>query len=158
MSISAERIKPAQSGKSDFFSWKLYQFIKKHGSDVRVFDGTWNPITGHDKENTSLFIGRISDDGWFSGRRMNDLTRPGSGTDNFSYPGGSFRLDEWKDITDQFWKDYLRIGVCALRQYRHEWELLGERRVCNYCGAAEYRHVVMKPHEHWESLPQREVA
>ena len=70
--IKAEEFKPEKKGKSDFYSWQLYRWLKKYPYYFRVFKGTWNPITGHDIKHPILYIG-AKDGGWFHGRVLRKL-------------------------------------------------------------------------------------
>lgn len=158
MSIPRPRdIKPKVSGKADFFSWRLYQFaLKKGEQSMQVFRSTWNPITGHDPDREGLlYIGRRFDDGWFHGKDLRSVCAPfGPITQCWAY-GPSHGIEEWRDVTEEFWADYLKRGVCAIHGDRaHKWgqdEDESDERTCLYCGKQEKKRIVMVPREIWEA-------
>lgn len=147
-----KRIKPDENGISDFFSWNLYRWVKAHPDLCRVYKSNWNFWNGHKGgfKNGQIMIGHIDGKNWFSGRALTQVAG-GRLVHPMAYPGGSFQTEKWRDITDEFWKRYLRIGVCALGQHRHKFKYEGEEfRVCKYCNRKEKRRTVMVPEYHWD--------
>lgn len=113
--INAEKIKPKVKGKSDFFSWQLYRWAKKRPTSMTIWAGTWNSCYGLDGDKPTLEM-------WAYG--------PNHGT------------KDWVDITDQFWKSYLEIGVCAIHgDYIHNWSETENTRVCTRCKKTEIKQI-----------------
>lgn len=163
MTPTLEQIRPKVNGKSDFFSWRLFQFMRKHGCRYdKIYASNWNPVLGRMEvdsdpskaiESGYLMIGHMDSHGWFGGRGLRRLC---SGPSNGSLMCMSYSEDhgvsEWVDVTDLFWEKYLKIGVCAIhRNFAHEWSHDGDLRTCIYCQKTEKRIIEMVEKERWVS-------
>ncbi|SDZ95338.1 hypothetical protein [Marinobacterium iners] len=150
-----EMVKPKVRGQSDFFSWQLYRYLRKYpyASQQRIWAGTWNSATGIDPESPQLYIGSERDGFWIHARQLRNLCCHNSGLERWAYgPGHDTR--NWTDVTEAFWADYLKKGVCAIHgDFAHEWDEEGDRRTCLYCGQVEVKTIVMKPHTVWQLAP-----
>jgi hypothetical protein len=149
--IKAKLIKPAVAGESDFFSRKLYQWVKKNPDALTIFRGTWNSISGIDKENPILYIGCVRNDNSISAVPLRRLCSHVSYVQMMSYSAGH-DVDNWEDITEQFWESYLRIGVCAIHgDNAHNWIVNEDegRRICEYCNKVEHKELIHVPKEVW---------
>lgn len=144
--INPEDIKPKENGKADFFSWQLYKWVKKYPDRTKVYKKS-DAIP-----YAQLFIGAIDEDdhSWFYGRILRYLCRYGDRLDSFAY-GPAHGVPEWRDVTEKFWSDYMKIGVCAIHgDFAHKWVVEGDKRVCQYCGKVEIKRIKMVPKEVWE--------
>jgi hypothetical protein len=149
----AASIRPAINGQSDKFSWRLYQRALKRGRE-RVYISAWNQITGAIQPNLeglkagdrqqigSLMIGGAIEGGWFHGKRLLEVTRPGASLQDFAY-GPNFETANWLDVTDWFWREYLVRGRCIIHgESVHEWVAINANaRKCAYCGHHQRRTV-----------------
>lgn len=147
----ASDIKPKVKGQSDFFSWQLYRYMRKYTDpkDQRVFAGTWNSIDGVNPLRPVLYIGQLSKDLWFSGRQLRNLCRHGGSIVRYAYHAGH-DTKNWVDVTDAFWSDYMKIGVCAIHgDLAHDWDVSGDERTCRYCGKREIKRIKMVEKEIW---------
>lgn len=163
MITSISEIKPAESNKSDFFSWRLYGFLRKHGLRMsNIYISSWNVFTGHKPitdtgiltTHGTLMIGEKDDTGWFGGLGLRGLC---SGPSNGSYQCfayyGAHHVDEWIDVTESFWNLYMKIGVCAIhRNMAHDWSYISDNeRSCKNCQKREVKKIKMEPREFWEA-------
>lgn len=151
MTIIADEIKPAVARHSDFFSWQLYRWVKKYPERTRVWAATWNSATGVDREHPVLVIGSDRDESWIMGAPLSQLCAYGAKIESYAY-GGAHDTANWVDVTEAFWSDYRKKGVCAIHgDLAHEWEYSEDRntRVCVYCGKHESKKIVMRPVEIW---------
>lgn len=148
----ASEIKPKVKGQSDLFSWQLYRYMRKYPdiSDQKIYSGTWNSIDGVNRAYPVLYIGCMHDDGWFHGRSLRNLCSCGSKIERYAYHHGH-DTHNWTDVTDAFWGEYMRIGVCAIHgDAAHNWLRDGGKRTCEYCGKVENRKIIMVEKEIWE--------
>ena len=144
-----KEIKPKERRKSDFFSWNLYEWFRVNPDLVRVYQTNWNQINGYKGgiKRGRIMIGALEVDGWFTGRQIVRASGLVSGQ-AFAFPPK--KKDVYIDITDKFWKRYLRIGVCALSDYRHDFEEITETsRACRNCRRKEVRETKMVPRHTW---------
>ena len=126
--IDYKKIRPKVKGKSDFFSWKLSEHIRNNPDMYRVY-----------KWDDCLYIGAGDVGDWIHAQRLRALCSYAKKPTTFAY----CKTKEWEEITNQFWKDYLEKGVCAIHtDIAHEWkELAVKKRQCEYCGKIETRKV-----------------
>lgn len=152
MTPTAEQIKPKVRGESDFFSWQLYRYMKKYNnpSEQRIWAATWNTCYGIQPDNQSLYMGSERDGDWIHARLLKNLCLRGQTLDRRAY-GLPHDTENWVDVTDTFWSDYLRIGVCAIHgDYAHEWSYHhGDMRTCDYCNKTEQKNIVLQPVVFW---------
>lgn len=163
MRINPELYKPKVKGESDKFSWNLYWFIEKH-RNVRIMFNTKDRING----KHLVFNPKDSLPGWqvfifigdheYTGRPLYGVM---DGTRNSL---GDYCLfqNQIIDITEWFFKEYLRIGRCIFdRGHKTYWQGGSSRytqinkssRKCNWCGKHFHR-VIQKEtkvirHETW---------
>lgn len=144
--ISHKEIKPKHRGKSDFFSWQLYKWIRSKPYHNQVWLGTWNSIEGVNKRHQSLYIG-FMDNFWFHGRQIRNLCRYGQDLQSYAY-GPGHDTQNWECITDEWWSKYMREGVCAIHgDLVHSWiKINSHARKCAYCGKHEHREVYTQRH------------
>lgn len=148
LNIKAEKIKPAIRGVSDFFSWQLYRWVKRHPRYIQVYLGKWDQ-TGYSHDKEVLYIGQMHD-GAFFGNRLRRICSHGHNLQAFSYESSKMHLAEWVEHTEQFWSDYQRIGVCAIHgDGAHEWVESGDMRACKYCGTIQHKTVQLIERTNW---------
>ncbi len=149
--IDINLIKPKVRGKSDFFSSKLYEWIKKKPYYSKVYKPTWCNIEGITGEPKSLYIGSgVDDEGWFHGVQLRSLCRHSAKMQAWAF-GPNFDTKNWVDYTDEFLAEYMRIGVCAIHgDYAHKWIEDGDTRECEYCHKIEHKKHKMVKREYWE--------
>lgn len=136
--MDAQRVKPKIRGKSDFFSWQLYRWLKKFPErhHIHEIDGV-------------LFIGDKPDDGFLHAAKLRQLCLHGAPLQAWAF-GQCHGVKRAKEVTQNFWTDYLRIGVCAIHgDFAHNWETNGDERVCVHCKKVERKTIEMRPHEVW---------
>lgn len=149
----AEQVKPKIRGKSDFFSWQLYCYMKKykHPSEFRIWSATWNSCYGVQPEKPSLHIGGERDGQWIHARQLKNLCLVGQKVERYAY-GAIHDTANWVDVTDAFWTDYMKKGVCAIHgDYAHKWHEEGSQRKCEYCDKTEKKQIVMVEKEIWQA-------
>lgn len=149
----AESIRPAVKGKSDKYSWRLYQRTKKNGRE-RVYLMAWNGLIGYQAPDPScleqgfvpaskIALGQVQD-GFFHGGRLQTICTPGESLMDWAY-SPAHHVAEWIDITDWFWSNYLRHGRCLFFIGVHRWTAMNRNtRKCEHCGKHERRSVVTR--------------
>ncbi len=150
ISIKAPDICPKIEGENDFYSWPLYRWLSNFPSRKSVFLGL---SIDRGTERLIPYIGTMSN-GEFRGRALREMCFHKDGpmyTDVFTEVNGTL---VWEDITEAFWSDYLRIGVCAIfGSIAHDWEYISEAtRKCKHCKKAERKVIKQVPMTLWESL------
>lgn len=153
----AEQFKPAVKGKSDKFSWRLYQRMLKNGRE-RVYIMAWDQCygkpfepsleelkSGSNSQAGLLMIGIATQDGWFHGSKLRTVCSAGQTTMNFAY-GPGFNTKNWLDVTDWFWDAYLARGRCIIHSdFVHTWLTINKNsRKCAHCGKHVRRSVVTR--------------
>ena len=151
--IDARTIKPRQRGKADFFSWQLYRWIKARPYSFQIWRGTWNSATGIDPDRPVLYIGHMEENTpgeyWFHGRMLKNLCLHGQKIESYAY-GPSHDTAHWEDVTEDWWNEYMRIGVCAIHgDSAHAWEEQADTRTCKHCGKKERRTVELVRRTTW---------
>jgi hypothetical protein len=152
----AESIKPANHGKSDFFSWQLYRWAKQKPLMLQIWEGTWNSVSGTDRGHPVLYIGYMDSDTpgekWLHGRKLRELCCHGQNIEGCAY-GPGHDTAHWKEITKEWWKKYMRIGVCAIHgDFAHNWNESGDTRICEYCGKKEHKQIEMVEKVTWVAI------
>ncbi|WP_165856769.1 hypothetical protein [Marinobacter sp. JSM 1782161] len=145
-------IRPAVRGKSDFYSWQLFRWMREKPWLGQVYAGTWNTFNGVDRENPVLYIGLMDDEGWFHGKRLRALCTHRESLQSWAF-GPAHDTAHWKDVTADFWADYLQRGVCAIHgDFAHNWQYLSaDHRRCHYCGKEEIEQTVYTSLKVWEA-------
>ena len=143
MIINAEDFKPKEKGKSDFYSWNLYRWLRKNkGKECLIFETP--------REYIPLVIGWKDPHGNVIGFRLNELCSTGS---NRKFPQQFCYGDQgWPDVTEEFYKEYDRIGVCAIHENAaHDWvySVCGNLRSCKHCKKQESRVLKMIEQAYW---------
>ena len=158
----AETIRPAVKGKSDKFSWRLYQRARKYGRE-RVYLATWDSIFGPRPASLDelkagnvpprrIMFGELHGDGCFGGKQLADICCQGAPLQNYAY-GHGHGVKNWIEITDWFWTQYLRHGRCQFFPGQHDWITINANaRKCRHCGQHQRRTVVTK-----KAIERREV-
>lgn len=149
--INQEKFKPLIKGKADFYSWQLYKWMKKKPYFCRIYKGVWNSATGYDNLKPVLYIGSI-DDGCFVGNLLKRICGYGSKLSSYAYCSKEHHVDEWEDVTEQFFDDYRKKGVCAIHgDMCHKWtyNVGGSFRKCEYCGKEENMTIVFQHKKVW---------
>lgn len=136
-----KQVKPVKKGKSDKYSWNLYRFIKLN-RNLKVYRVGWNSRDGvcpvdegctilRDEFGNTAILNRILTDG------------PKALSCCFSWSGAGWSNLDKEDITDQFFRDYLRSGVCSFASdWYHKWKSVNRNsRKCLYCGKHETRKI-----------------
>lgn len=149
----AKKFKPKVRGKSDKYSWRLYQRIRTNGRE-RVYlmahdiiQGVYEPniddLKSEVLRSSRIAVGRIYECGDFVGKRLSNIFSPSDKYSNYCYGGNEFATNKWIDITDWFWHRYEHYGRCAfVGDYSHEWQEINRNsRKCKHCGKHERRTV-----------------
>lgn len=151
----AALIRPKVDGHSDKFSWRLYKRVLKKGCE-QVFVSAWDSTYGRPFETSfqllkagdkaqklKLMIGNRHDgDIYFAGACLRTVCSTGKSTMDFSY-GPAFQVDQWLDVTDWFWKEYLIKGRCIVHVDVHQWMKINKNaRKCAGCGIHQRRAVI----------------
>lgn len=140
---------PKVKGQSDFYSWNLfrwlrYQHAKKTHPTIRVYKSP--------RIYSPYVIGYRNHDGDIIGIRLKELC---SSESNRQFPNVfCYGNQDWQDVTDWFWGEYERIGVCAIHgDWAHDWEYLKDRsaRMCKHCGKIEKKKIKMVERVSWEA-------
>lgn len=166
--FDVKQIKPRVRGISDKYSWNLYQWLNKYKKhrDLKIYytGDEFNPdnfvaskiIIGYEIQGTNDILGNN-----LSGIIRNGIKK----TDSYCFcPFGGFDTESFIDITDIFWKNYLRKGRCFLFKHDSIW-LLGDEdrysyigkssRRCNWCGQWQHREIekitVIKRKDKWKN-------
>lgn len=150
--IDPETIKPKTKGKADFYSWQLYKFIKNKPYYCHIYKGTWNSFDGYNKDKPVMYIGMKDRDNQccFFGAALRQICVQGAKLKIWCMNSREHHVEEWEDITDWFFKEYQRIGVCAIHgDYAHNWVEDGDTRKCEYCGKREVKQHLWVPKGIW---------
>lgn len=151
MSINPESIKPKVHGFSDFFSWNLYRYLKKYNNQ-RIYLAPFDYFHGV-KGPMVLVVGEERDGRWIHGGRLRSLCNGvwKSPPNRFAYPNTKY----WADITDEFFADYLKRGVCAIHgDTAHKWIDNGDNRVCEYCAKKQVKVIKIVETADWVDCTQ----
>lgn len=139
--IKPKDVKPKKNGQSDFFSWQLYKWLCAYSERTRIYkalDGT-------------VYIGDAIKDGWVYGRRLRELCSYKAGLQGYAF-SASAGVNQWTDITEEFWTEYLKIGTCAIHgDLWHEWVETSTTRQCQYCGKVEHKKERIVTETYWEA-------
>lgn len=136
-------IKPKDGKNSDKYSINLYRFMKKNyhkeQSCDRVYAIQWSIMDGSlepfDKSNPKahqLFIGKLRDDGFMTGRKLSNIISGGKDYKSCyamlpnSYPNAI-------DVTEWFWSEYIKIGR-ALWDPQGQMYMIGDSDRFTYVG------------------------
>lgn len=132
--------------KHQKFSPNLQKWMRKLSEPMRSTTKVYRDHEGF------LWIGSISDDGWFYGSKLVRVLCNGTKEHRGAYPRKQFqRFAEVKN----FWSEYRRIGRCAIDAEHQEhylnsdsrFSVNGATRCCNWCGyrqKLEVREVIRK--------------
>ena len=152
----SQSIKPKFDNRSDFFSWQLFAFVKKHPNYTHIYK-----LIDTDKANIkgyTLYIGNLTDDLGFVGRDLRRLCYSGVGLNLESMLVSLRDQSKLEDITEKFWADYLTKGVCLIHNgVAHSWVADGNTRTCEYCGETQYKKITMVEKTSWVDEPVDEI-
>ena len=154
MNIKANDIKPNVKGQSDFFSWQLFRWIRKNPTAFRVYAGTWNSIDGIEPERPVFYIGYEREDShWISARNLRNLCCANQDLKSYSY-GPCHDTANWVDVTEAFWSDYMKKGVCAIHgDNAHSWDEKDDGlRCCIHCCETQILKTKMVEVSEWVKL------
>lgn len=166
--MNINQIKPKTKGKSDKYSWQLYEYLRRNKYDItntKVFFNTKSWFDGSklefDKSNLILrqiWIG-YDDDGWFDGNNLNTIISQSK--EKYEIFANPWIKNNYIDITNWFWNEYIIIGRCIWDR-EHNRRLLNDEnrftyvnntRKCNWCGQWQHREiekiVEIKREEKW---------
>ena len=154
--IKASDIRPERRGRSDFYSWQLYRWLRSKPLYRQIWRGTWNSAIGIDRDRPVLYIGHMDTDTpgerWLHGRMLRNLCLHGQDIQSYAY-GPGHDTAHWREITDEWWEEYMRIGVCAIHgDYAHAWRVAGDKRTCIRCGKVERSIQVSHRRTLWEGV------
>lgn len=142
---------PKEKGKSDFYSWNLFRWLRKQDKEKHPLLKKTKMYRG---EDGLLYIGSRYDqeEKNVSGFRLRELCSTGS-NDRFPTVFYHPKSCGWEDVTEWFWSEYERIGVCAIwGDMSHDFTYLSDNtaRMCQHCGKIEKRKVEMVERVTWE--------
>lgn len=159
MLINPEDYRPAKNKVSDKFSWNFYKALKEYeAANVKVYQFGWCPIMGQCSPEIGVLLVTFTygKDFIISG----SLERIRASGDKSigvcrSWSGVFFDDIEKIDVTEKFFRDYQRIGLCLVDSYAHDWiEINKQSRKCKHCGKHERRtikkRVRLERKEVWE--------
>jgi hypothetical protein len=156
MQLDPNEFKPKKHKQSDFFSWQLFRWLKTQPpAYYQVFSSPWGGTLGYVPDAPILYIGRMEEDGSFSGTELRRHCYHGQKINMFSYCMAEHRLDEWQDVTAQFWAEYREKGVCAIHgNNAHHFGDIGKddtTRTCQHCGHVDHKTIEMVPKTIWRA-------
>ena len=142
---------PKVKGKSDFYSWNLFRWLRKQNFTRRnLFSIFKTP-----REGAPYVIGYRDSEGCIIGFRLKELCSTGS---DKQFPQVCcYGNKDWEDVTEWFWFEYESIGVCAIHgDFAHDWIYSKAKsiRVCNYCKKREFKNIKIVEIERitWEGI------
>lgn len=156
--MNLKEIKPKVRGKSDKYSWQLYQYLKKNPTHTKVFwnrknyspDGTYSDFSeGQLYKSGRIIIGRMHEE--LIGANLGTIM--GQGKNKYQswcyHPFGGWSNDQFEEITDYFWEGYTKLGRCFLDPQHNSWWFSDDKRFiyvnntrrCNWCGQWQERKI-----------------
>ena len=166
MSMNIKQIKPRLKGKSDKYSWQLYQYMVKNriGKLPTVIfanklskDSERAEFYPADIRRNNIWIAtniescQVESNGkkgtarWIHGNGLGTiLSDSREKYTTFANPW----IQEYEDITDWFWSEYIKYGRCLLDPEHIGWWQGDDNRFtyinknsrrCNWCGRWQYR-------------------
>lgn len=128
--MTADQLKIIIDDTSDKYSKCLREYVRRETrhSDAISLE-VWRDGAG------VLHIARrsLNHPNSFSGCQLSHAMQRGRRSQNWCY----ISTKGWK-VVKHFWRDYIRIGVCALDPahlwYDTRWQVKGKRRTCRHCG------------------------
>lgn len=138
-----KQIKPAVPRISDKFSWRLYEWVRRNPGGRQVYVCTKGLTKG------SLYVGDLSD-GLLHGGRLMAVLSGGFPRHGYAMLLGANGMKKYKDVTNSFWKEYMRIGVCSIHNSGHIWQPKGKtKRICNTCQKVQVQRVKVEKSLMW---------
>jgi hypothetical protein len=141
--IDLTLIAPRQDGK---FSTNLWRHLKKHQVryGLQVFQRTKSFFDGSPTDPNAwhmgdIWIGEAPDPDWIHGLTLRALIQDRCSSTGWAIPLG---VSGYREITQEFWETYLRIGRCCwdrshldfMRNNENRFTTIGNTRRCNWCG------------------------
>lgn len=127
---------------------RLRRWLKRHSHypQTRVFAMGWRHLDGpvdcnpHDMLGQDIWIG-FRDDRYICGANVKHvLTGITKSTQAWALAVG--RTSSPTDITEWFWREYARLGICLVFENAHAWVKINRNaRKCSRCGLHQYRSV-----------------
>lgn len=165
MKLDIKLVKPKIKGESDKYSWNLWRWLNKYKWHRNVYFRITEDSPEFNINNikaSDLYIGTMDSTG-LSGNRLGTILGKGIGKDDcFAFhPIAGWRNDEFIDITDIFWKEYINIGRCLFTEHSGVWirgdedrfSYTNNTRKCNWCGKWQHKEIIkevkIKRHEVW---------
>lgn len=153
MKFDIYKIKPLVDRESDKFSWNLFRFMRKNSKrdNLRVYydnrdnDLDFNSIL----QPYKVFIGykEDDDDDNMTGSKLSSIiTSFGNSQLQMGYlmKCNGFNVDEWIDITEEFWDAYDKRGRCLffihgswIQGFETQFTEHDNIRICTWCGVKE---------------------
>lgn len=127
--MDIEQYNPNNNPKYNRF---IYKFLKKEKKRIELCG---SPIIVKTEPLGMWRIGWEDDDGWFTGAtiKFSELCD----VETYAFRPGGKKTEEIQ------WREYQRIGACAIDDYAHKWrEVNRNSRCCEYCGKWVRRKVV----------------
>ena len=156
------KIKPKDGKKSDKYSVNLWRFMcnnyyegqrcdRVYAIQWDIIDGSFLPFDKSNPKASELFIGRLGEDGFMTGRRLSSILSGGKGYKDCyamipnSYPNAI-------DVTEWFWHEYIRIGRALwdvsggayMLDDDSRFTYVGNTKRCNWSGRWYEKKIVKK--------------
>lgn len=153
-------IKPKHNGKSDKYSWQLYQYIVKnfkHTKDlknIQVFFNNQDRFSGEkiafnkdDIRLSQIVVGtrhNTDRDKVVSGNNLSTIM--GASKNKYTswsyHPIAGWENEQFEDITVWFWDEYIKLGRCLFDKGHNGWWqgeedrfiYVNNTRRCDWCG------------------------
>jgi hypothetical protein len=141
--INLNDIKPEKKGVADFYSWGLYAWLKKRPNAFSIFASTLIDENGNEVDKPVLYIGSKDSYGDIMGAPLRQVCSTAKMPEIY-WLSQSRPSNKWEDITDDFYKQYMEIGVCSIHHdLVHKWveSKDGQTRTCQYCDKRETKQV-----------------
>ncbi len=148
--MKAKQFKPAVRGKSDKFSWRVFQFLNYYKDvDIRVMRLGWNIVYGKvPLSKGQLYFVMDFDNGLPVTANVQRVTVTGKDAAGccVSWGGLPFVDLESEDVTDWFFLNYARIGLCLWQgDWAHDFIKINKNsRKCKHCGEHQTRTIKTK--------------
>lgn len=159
-------VKPKNVKRDDKYSKNLYKFLKNHNANCKVYFNKKNwdkkdiTINWDDVQTTQVIIGgNIQEDIWEGkntgmviGKGLSSILNGNKLKEEGAYClfGRFYPNRDFIDITDEFWKRYIRIGRCLFTSHDSYWDnedrfiYVGNTRKCKWCGKWQHKEIVKK--------------
>lgn len=154
-------IKPKVKGKSDKYSWNLHKYLSNNkGSKVyyrkiNSFSERENLYHSNTLTKYDVLIGTPHREGIIGASLLEILRKPPKMKYFFINA-----FNDYQEITDEFFKDYVEIGRCLFDSEHNGWMTGDENRftyqndnerICSWCKLRQQKEIkqVIKEYEVW---------